>query len=177
MEIIVRLMVPKDLPELSMIDHSYETEYVWQMELETGEKRINATFTEVRLPRPMTVSYPRDNNHLIENQNNFSVVLVAEVDKQLAGYITSVIEPSWQIAVVPDLVVSKAYRRKEVGTSLIQGLQAWGRQNNIGQLQIEMQSKNYPASQLVNKLGYEFCGYSDRYYPNRDITLFFSKRL
>ena len=41
----------------------------------------------------------------------------------------------------------------------------------------EMQSKNYPGISMANKLGYEFCGYSDRYYTNQDIALFFAKRI
>jgi ribosomal protein S18 acetylase RimI-like enzyme len=42
---------------------------------------------------------------------------------------------------------------------------------------LEMQPKNYPAIQLAQKLGFDFCGYNDRYYANRDIALFFAKGL
>ena len=52
---------------------------------------------------------------------------------------------------------------------------AWMEQHNKGQLVLEMQSKNYPAICLAIKLGFEFCGYNDRYYQNQDIVLFFAK--
>jgi len=39
---------------------------------------------------------------------------------------------------------------------------------------LEMQSKNYPAISLARKMGFVFSGYSDRYYPDREIALFFT---
>jgi hypothetical protein len=30
---------------------------------------------------------------------------------------------------------------------------------------------------MAQKLGFEFCGYNDRYFANRDIGLFFAKSL
>jgi ribosomal protein S18 acetylase RimI-like enzyme len=39
---------------------------------------------------------------------------------------------------------------------------------------LDMQSKNYPAIRLAQKMGFVFSGYSDHYYPNQDIALFFS---
>ena len=35
----------------------------------------------------------------------------------------------------------------------------------------------YSAICLAKAQGYEFCGYSDKYYPNLDIALFFSGRV
>jgi hypothetical protein len=40
---------------------------------------------------------------------------------------------------------------------------------------LEMQSKNYPAIQLAQKLGFDFCGYNDNYFDNQDIAILFSK--
>jgi RimJ/RimL family protein N-acetyltransferase len=42
---------------------------------------------------------------------------------------------------------------------------------------IELQSKNHAAIRLVQKLGYEFCGYNDQYYATRDVALFFGRLL
>ena len=44
-------------------------------------------------------------------------------------------------------------------------------------LVLEMQHKNHAAIQLAKKLGFDFCGYNDRYYANHDIGLFFAKSL
>jgi hypothetical protein len=47
----------------------------------------------------------------------------------------------------------------------------------MSQLFLEMQSKNIPAIRLATKMGSVFSGYSDRYYPNQDIALFFALSL
>ena len=40
-----------------------------------------------------------------------------------------------------------------------------------------MQSKNNPAIRLAQKMGFAFAGYSDRYYRDQDIALFFCLEL
>jgi RimJ/RimL family protein N-acetyltransferase len=40
-----------------------------------------------------------------------------------------------------------------------------------------VQSKNVPAIRLAQKSGFEFCGYNDQYYLNKDVALFFAKVL
>ena len=47
----------------------------------------------------------------------------------------------------------------------------------MNQLFLEMQSKNYPAICLARKNGFAFSGYSDRYYSDQDIVLFFTKAI
>jgi RimJ/RimL family protein N-acetyltransferase len=42
---------------------------------------------------------------------------------------------------------------------------------------MEMQSKNVAAIRLAQKSGFEFCGYNDQYYLNKDVALFFAKVL
>ena len=37
--------------------------------------------------------------------------------------------------------------------------------------------KNYPAIRFCQSRGLAFCGYSDRYWPNYDIALFFGESL
>jgi RimJ/RimL family protein N-acetyltransferase len=38
-----------------------------------------------------------------------------------------------------------------------------------------MQTKNFPAINLALHMGFDYCGYIDHYYPNRDIAIFFTK--
>jgi len=78
---------------------------------------------------------------------------------------------------VIDVVVREDNRGKGIGTALILAAQDWGMERNCRRAIVEMQSKNYPAIQLIRKLGYEFCGYSDQYYLNQDIALFFARML
>jgi hypothetical protein len=58
---------------------------------------------------------------------------------------------------------------------LILAAQEWAMQHNLRRLNIPLQSKNYPALRMILKMGYEFGGYQDHYFSNRDIALFFTR--
>jgi GNAT superfamily N-acetyltransferase len=99
-------------------------------------------------------------------------------------WITLVLQPSWQTkglapqtAWITDLAVVHRLRRQGVASALILAAQQWARQKGYHRLVLEMQPKNYPAICMALKLGFDLCGYNDRYYPNHDIALFFAKFL
>jgi ribosomal protein S18 acetylase RimI-like enzyme len=176
MDINIRAMMTTDLTQLLSIDHSYHTDHVWQMELDTAETSVSIRFREIRLPRSMKVDYPRNLDLFAETWKQKAVVLVAEVEEELAGYLALTSVGVTGLAQVTDFAVLRRLRKNGIGTSLVRSAMAWMEQHGAGQLALEMQSKNYPAICLANKLGFEFCGYNDRYYFNQDIALFFAKR-
>jgi ribosomal protein S18 acetylase RimI-like enzyme len=166
----------EDLPILVEIDHSYHTDHVWQMELEHDDTSVAVKFREIRLPRSMKVDYPRSAELLADCWKEKAVVLVAESGEEPVGYLAVSHGSTPGVSQVTDFAVLRRLRRNGVGTSLVRSALIWQQQNSGAQLILEMQSKNYPAICLANKLGFEFCGYSDRYYRNQDIALFFAKR-
>ncbi len=180
----VRPATEEDYYRLLELDRGFQTEYVWQMELGptgsfpvSGSPRMGAQFKETRLPRPMQVNYPRSRDRLQAEWKQRAALLLAENDSRIVGYasLTSGLAPGalW----LTDLVVDVPVRRKGVGTRLIAAAQAWAREHGHDRLVLEMQSKNYPAIKLAQKLAFEFSGYNDKYYENQDIALFFAKRL
>jgi ribosomal protein S18 acetylase RimI-like enzyme len=176
-EIEVRPAIATDLPYLMAIDHRYRTEYVWQMDLQMDPTEINLKFRKTRLPRAVRHDYPRDPDRLADEWTHRSGMLVALHDGKPMGYISMMVGVIPDTALATDLAVVNHLRRQGVGTALILAAQDWAEHHSCKNLWIEMQSKNYPAICLAQKLGYEFCGYSDRYYPNQDIALFFTKAL
>lgn len=176
-EIKVRLAEAADLPLLVEMDHSYHTDYVWQMDLNPGEGQVGVTFREVRLPRSMRVEYPRSAWSVAEDWPKRGTVFVAEYGDEVAGYANvfadKVVDGAW----VADLLAMRRLRRHGIGTALVMAAQMWALEQGKARLILEMQSKNYPAISLANKLGYEFCGYNDQYYPNGDIAVYFGRRL
>lgn len=173
----VRAATEEDFERLLELDHGFSTEYVWQMELGQGSPRMGAQFKETRLPRPMQVNYPRSRERLQAEWKQRAALLLVESDNKVVGYasLSSGLAPGaiW----LTDLVVDVPYRRKGVGTRLIAAAQTWARGHGQDRLVLEMQSKNYPAIKLAQKLAFEFSGYNDKYYENQDIALFFAKRL
>lgn len=176
-EIEIRPAVPADLPVLAGLGHSYETQYVWQMDraVEDGQTLVN--FREVRLPRSVKVDYPYARTVLADEWGQQAVVLVAAIGSETVGYLRIKDRLIPNTAWVTDLVVKPQLRRQGIASGLILAGQDWSAQRGLRRFMIEMQSKNYPAICLARKLRFEFSGYHDHFYANQDIALFFSRFL
>ena len=98
-------------------------------------------------------------------------------DKPPGGYLTIARGTEPQVAQVTDLAVAVPYRRSGLASALLLSAEDWVAEKGARQMILEMQSKNVPAIRLARKLGFDFCGFSDRHYPNKDIAVFFGKEL
>ena len=172
-EVQIRPAIATDLLILMAIDHSCQTDYVWQMDVLHEDGQAGAIFREIRLPRQVAVSYPRPVATLFESWNRRSGMLVAVISEQVIGYIrmNDVVLP--HTAWLSDMVVSPRFRRQGVGMALVLAAQSWAVDRKNKRALLEMSSKNKPAISMARKLGYEFCGYNDQYYETKDIALFF----
>ena len=173
----IRPVLANDLARLIALDHSVLSDYVWQLELRREAGQTTANFREVRLPRSVVVSYPRNPAALADEWNRRDVILVALQDEAPIGYACASEEHTAAIAWVTDLVVSHEKRRQGAATALLLAVQKWALERNVRRLILEMQSKNQPCIRLAQKFGYEFCGYNDQYYPTQDVALFFGRAL
>lgn len=174
-EIEIRTAIATDIPYLTKINHTYTSEHVWQMELQSEENQIVVVFREVRLPRSVQVPYPRDVQRLPDEWTTRSVILVAIAESLPIGYIGLTENHSPRTLWVTDFAVKPQYRRQGVGTALLLAAQEWARQRGSRRIVLEMQPKNYATISLAQKMGFEFCGFNDRYFENLDIALFFEK--
>ncbi|MBE0697666.1 MAG: GNAT family N-acetyltransferase [Anaerolineaceae bacterium] len=177
-EIEIRPATVNDLRYVVKIEHSYQTMFVWQMDRSIQDGQININFRQTRLPRTVRVDYA--GSHPLLNEENwprYQAVLVATVAQIPVGYIGMSDQFASKAIWITDCAVKEDYRRQGIGTTLILAAQEWGIEQGFRKAILEMQSKNYPAVQLARKLGYEFCGYNDHYFPNQDIALFFSRSL
>ena len=170
----IRAAVATDLPALMGMEHSSSSEYVWQLELRRDSGQVTATFRDVRLPRPITLSYPRNPYALADEWTGLSALLAAFSGKDPVGYIAIIERPS-STAWVTDLVVTPTWRRRGVGSALLDAAREWAEQHGHRRLFLEMQSKNQAGIRLAQKHGFEFCGYNDHYYPTQDVALFFAR--
>lgn len=164
----------QDLEKLVDLDHSYQTEYVWQMDRSLEKGQISTFFSEIKLPRIVRVEYPHSATRLLETLPQ-AAVLVALYKSNLVGYVSVKEQVIPQSAWISDLMVSEKLRRQGIGTALVLAAQDWAMDKNFKRIFLEMQSKNYPAIKFAMKIGFEFCGYNDHYYTNQDIALFFTR--
>jgi GNAT superfamily N-acetyltransferase len=170
----IRPVVATDLPHLMGIDHSASSEYVWQLELRREAGQVSATFRDVRLPRPIALSYPHDPFSLADEWTRMAMMFAAISGKDPVGY-TALIERPASAAWVTDLVVAPTWRRRGVGSALLESAREWAGQRGHRRIFLEMQSKNQAAIRLAQKHGYDFCGYNDHYYTTQDVALFFAR--
>lgn len=175
-EIEIRPAIESDIPLLIGIDHSYTSEHVWQMTPQFESGQMGAVFHEVRLPRKVRVDYPRPPQALAEQWKRRSGNLVAVLHGEPVGY-ASLLRDSVPFTVwMTDLAVAPRVRGQGIGTALVLAALEWSAaQPGNHRLVLEMQPKNHPAICLAQKLGFDFCGYIDHYYPNRDIAILFTK--
>jgi GNAT superfamily N-acetyltransferase len=174
----VRHAVAADLSQLMGLDHNSSTDHAWQLELhrESRGAEFTATFREVRLPRPASLSYPYDPFSLADTWRRKAGLLVATVGNDAVAY-AAITEPRAATAWMTDLVVAPRWRRQGVAGKLLESAEDWALGRNDRRMVLEMQSKNHAAIRLAQKHGYDFCGYNENYYSTRDITLFFGKTL
>jgi GNAT superfamily N-acetyltransferase len=111
---------------------------------------------------------------LADDWTQFDGIYVAEKDEECLGYISLLEGPAHATGWIRDLVVGQRFRRQGIGTRLIAAAYRWSAGRNLGQIIIEMPSKDVPAVRLVQKLNFAFAGYSDQYYADQEIALFFA---
>ncbi len=176
MPIEIRPAISTDLPRMMGMDHSVASEYVWQLDLRRDGGQISASLREVRLPRPVSVHYPRNPFALADEWQRKSAVFVA-VDSGVVGYACILEQSASTVAWITDLVVLPDQRRRGIGSLLLNSVYDWARERGSHMLMFEAQAKNQPAIRMAQKAGLEFCGYNDHYYANQDVALFFGRAL
>lgn len=173
----IRQAISADIPELIAMDHGYSTDHVWQMGVREEHEGRSVQFQEVRLPRPMRVSYPRDPARLADEWTHRAVVLIAEDDEHKLGYTSLVPGPPPDSIWVIDLVVDLRFRGHGHGMELMNAAREWAAAHGFQTMFMEVQTKNFPGIKLARRTGFTFSGYSDYYFPDGDIALFFSQKL
>jgi len=171
-EIEIRPAISSDLPILIKLDHSVETTHVWQMDTNSDVDQIEVRFREIRLPRTVSLPYPRNPAEMADTWTRKNLFLVATLQSQPVAYLTIEIEHGLTIR-VRDLMVAPTVRKQGIGSALILAARDWARQRGLKRMVLEAQAKNYAAIQMARKLGFEFCGFCDDYFANHDIGVFF----
>ena len=175
-EIEIRSTVSTDLARLSMLDHTIDTDYVWQLDLRRESGQVEVSLREVRLPRTVRLEHPRLASELPDTWH-LRPMLSAMIGLEAVAYVRFTDEIVPHAVWITDVVVGKPVRRRGLARKLIGAVEAWGLQRGLRRAIIEVQTKNAPAIRMVQKLGFEFCGYNDQYYPTRDVALFFARSI
>lgn len=162
-----------DLSACAALDLTYETDYVWQVDLRDEYGAIALSFRTGRLPRPMRVTHTREPRSLDHALQKGDYVVVAQGGGRVRGYLHMRIDPGRALGWIVDMGVGRPYRREHVGSGLFNMAYQHARDEGLEKIIIETQTKNYPGICFCQKHGLVFCGYNDRHYRSDDIALFF----
>ena len=164
----------EDLNLCAQIDASVETDHVWQMEERSVGTELQIAFRQARLPRPMRVPYLRDLDRLVDDWERDECFLVAAEGPEVLGFVDVRVQAWDGTGWVHHLVVARRYRRRGIGSRLVQAGAEWARRAGLRRLMLENSTKNYPGLCFCQRLGCSFCGFNDQLHTNQDIVVFFS---
>jgi ribosomal protein S18 acetylase RimI-like enzyme len=166
-----------DLAACLALDGSYETDFVWQVTQQSEYNQVATRFRTIRLPRTMRVPYPSWGEALLAHQERGDLILVAVESAEVCGYIDQESQPDQGVAWLHHLIVSPTHRRHGIGTVLLARAMQHARQLGLSHTMTVVQSKNFPAIKFLERNGFVFCGYNERFYRNLDIGLYFARGL
>src|SRR3954468_23051647 len=143
-EFAIRDATENDLAACVQLDLSYETDYVWQMDVRDEAGGIVIGFRPGRPPRMMRVVYPRDPDSLNLAWSRRNCFLVAETSGLVRAYLHMRFDAAQGNAWVTDIAVGRLWRRKGIGSALLGEAYSRARAQNMQCLTVETQTKNYP---------------------------------
>lgn len=138
------------------------------------ERQMDFHFVETKLPRPLTLQYPKSVEEMADTWTKHSLFLTARMEGKLVGYLILSIDFNNRTALITDLVVDLAARNKGIASGLIISVHNGLRNKGIRKLSIVIPVRNHAAISLVKKLRMDFSGFIDHYFVNQDAALFFT---
>lgn len=173
----IRKARPTDWEACIALDHTSVTEYALRMQERERDEGIAITFESVRLPRPLKIRYPRQDEALTAGWERCDLFLVVQSGLETCGYVTAQALDGHGIAWVHDLVVAPEWRRRKLGTDLLRRAADWARQKRLRRLVIEVQTKNHPGICFCRSQGLTFCGFNDQHWRTQDIAVLYGQNL
>jgi GNAT superfamily N-acetyltransferase len=171
----IRQATDADVVACDRLDLSYETEYVWQIDVRDEAGAIALSFRTARLPRTLRAVSLNGADTLNEALRRGDTFLVAEENGAVHGYLLMQIDSGRGLAWVSGIGIGRPWRRTGIGTRLLRTTYDLALARHVDRIVVETQTKNYPGICFCLKNGLVFCGFNDRYYANQDVALFFGQ--
>lgn len=173
-EIEIRPAISTDIPELIALDHTIITSQIWQIESFRDEKEMTIRLLKSRLPRSLTLPYPKSIENMADTWTDHGLFLTARLSSKLVGYLILSVDHDLRTAQITDLVVDESVRNQGIASGLILSIRSFLRNNGIRKLMIAAPARNQAVIGLARKLQMNFCGYIDHYFATQEAALFFS---
>lgn len=172
-KIEIRQAVSRDINSAIVLDHTVDTEYVFQFDQKRDESLLQITFRRIQLPRSMTLAYPMDQYELKNNWQLHDLFLVALFDGKIVGFISGICAETPATLKIIDIVVDRVVRRQGIATALLMAAMTWGDGHDIKYYVTNTSPKNHAGISLLRKIGFIYCGYNENHYPGKQMAFYF----
>ena len=108
-----------------------------------------------------------------ELNNPNSEYFIAKQDNEILGFAG--IWKSIDDVHITDIVVKKIYRKKHIGSALLQKLIDTAKEQNFKSITLEVNENNLPAINLYTKFLFKKLGIRKKYYKNKDNAIIMTK--
>lgn len=108
-----------------------------------------------------------------ELNNPNSEYFIAKQDNEILGFAG--IWKSIDDVHITDIVVKKIYRKKHIGSALLQKLIDTAKEQNFKSITLEVNENNLPAINLYSKFLFKKLGIRKKYYKNKDNAIIMTK--
>lgn len=175
----VRFATINDLEACLHLDATFETRRVWQLDLREAREQVSVLLRTTPVPRELRVDYLSPNDALLMHWQRGYCIMVAEhePDSGVVGYLDVGPEPDLQTGWLWHLVVERNQRRRGIGSLLLRAALQWSSDHQLRRLMVPLQTQNDPGVRFLQRHGFTFCGFNDRYYHNGSVALFFGRDL
>ena len=108
-----------------------------------------------------------------ELNNPNSEYFIAKQDNEILGFAG--IWKSIDDVHITDIVVKKIYRKKHIGSAILQKLIDTAKEQNFKSITLEVNENNLPAINLYSKFLFKKLGIRKKYYKNKDNAIIMTK--
>ena len=175
-QLIFRDGVDTDIPYCLALDSDFHSEHVWQMTVQEAGAEVQISCRQQRLPRQLDSRHDTDPQQLewTLRQNYCFVVVQDKTNNHILGYVSMRVDQMSQVAYLQNIVIDRPYRRRSLGSRLVNVARMWASEYQLRQILFEIPTTNFPCILFAKALGFSFCGFNDHHFANREIALFFS---
>ncbi len=167
----------EEYPLISQIDLSFESDYVWKTQMIEDLDSYETSLQRIRLPKTIKVSFQAYCPTTLEAMIRRKEILAVRCEDVVVGYLRLEQDEAVNRLVLKTAGIDPAYRRKGIGSVLLDRVEEIALHNGIHNLVAMVQAKNDPAIRFLTGHGFVFCGYQEFYFRNMEIGLFFSKHI
>jgi ribosomal protein S18 acetylase RimI-like enzyme len=187
-EVRVRIGMESDSAQCADVDTRYTTKDVWQLDTRQEDREIRILLRQIELPKPVSLTAPQSVPQVvrpgvlwlvaedIETVAGDGVHMPASVG-QVTGYLVATRPHGGEIVYLTSLAVASTHRRQRLAVRLLEQARRWASAESATEILADVSARNTPALRCLQRVGFRFCGYNDRLYPNGEVALFLSLSL